>query len=56
MTLEEMQEMAAKIVDALKAAGFVDVQYDDSHEPGEPLPIMFTADDGESFALELSPL
>lgn len=55
MTLEEMQAQAEKVVDALKAAGFEEVEYlKDDHKPGEPLPIVYMDSKGNMFSLSLS--
>lgn len=55
MTLEEMQAQAEKVVEALKAAGFEEVEYlKDDHKPGEPLPIVYMDGEGNMFSLSLS--
>ena len=54
MTLEEMQEVANDVCEALRKAGFENVIYlDEDHLPGEPLPIMFERND-ETFGIDLS--
>lgn len=55
MTFEEMQEHAQKVVEALKVAGFTDVELVlDGVEPGRPLPIMYTDNEGNTFTAEVA--
>lgn len=54
MTHQEMLNLAAIIVDALRNGGFDDSAVVD-HEPGEPIPIVFTHYD-EQFVLDLNVL
>lgn len=56
MTLEEMQAVAAAVVDALHKAGFGDAEYLTDHPAGSSLPIAFTSANGDEMVLELGVL
>lgn len=53
MTHEDMLTVAEKVRVALHAAGLDDLIIE-AHDPGDPIPIMFSTD-GELFILELMP-
>lgn len=55
MTLEEMQARAGRIVELLEGAGYSNVEYlREDHKPGEPLPIVYDDDEGNTLSLSLT--
>lgn len=55
MTVEQMKEQAEKVMAALRAAGFEEVELLEFKE-GESLPIAYADDEGTQFVLSLDAL
>lgn len=57
MTYDDMLAEAGRIAAALRNGGYDDAAVNtEDVQPGDPIPIFYTAQDGESFVLELNTL